>query len=231
MGIEPVVSTTAGTKLYVSETLPTSDSLAAFQAVTGWIEVTEVTDMGEINETYNSVEHVSIDRRKTQTLKGVKGAVAITWQLGRVVSDAGQAILVAHKDSDEYLSYKEVHLDGTVYYCAGPVMGLVTGYGGADTVKSRSLTVAVNTNVYEDVTAYHTITYVAGANGVIAGKTTQTIANGADGEPVVAVALTGYNFSAWSDSYSKPAGIAEAGYRIDENVAASATRTATFVAE
>jgi hypothetical protein len=225
MSIEPVVSTTAGTKLYVSTNLPATDTLAGFQAVTSYTEVTEIVDVGELNETYNSVDHVSVDKRKTTTLKGVKGAITVTWQLGRVVSDAGQAVLLAKKDSDEYLTYKLVHQDGTVFYCAGPVMGLVTGFSGADTVTSRSLTVAINTNVWEDTATKFTVNYVAGTGGKIVGSPTQVVSTGTDAETVVAVALTGYTFTDWDEDSSTDA------ERTDTNITASATWTATFTAD
>lgn len=231
MSITPALSTTAGSSLYVSETLPAADSLSSFQSVTGWVEIAEDVDLGEINETYNSVDHVSIDRRKTLTLKGVKAAVSLTWMFGRDISDSGQALLVSYKDSDTYLSYKIVHKDGTIFYFAGPVLSLVTGLSGADTVTSRSVTTAVNTGIYEDVATYFTITYAAGTGGVIVGTPTQRISSGTDGEPVVAVPSTGFNFTAWSDAYTKPVGIAEEGYRQDTSVAATATVTATFAAE
>lgn len=85
-------------------------------------------------------------------------------------------------------------------------------------------------NPLEGASGYYTITYTAGANGSIVGDASQVIQSSGDGTAVVAVADSGYNFSAWSDAYSAPAGMSE-GYRIDETVVADAAVTATFVAE
>ncbi len=45
----------------------------------------------------------------------------------------------------------------------------------------------------------YTLSYGAGAHGQISGTSAQTVAEGADGSPVTAVADSGYHFAAWSD--------------------------------
>jgi hypothetical protein len=46
----------------------------------------------------------------------------------------------------------------------------------------------------------HTLTYTAGLNGSIGGTSPQTIDDGSDGEPVIAVGDSGYTFLKWSDN-------------------------------
>lgn len=48
----------------------------------------------------------------------------------------------------------------------------------------------------------YTLTYSAGAHGHISGTSPQTVAEGADGTAVSAVADSGYHFAAWSDGRS-----------------------------
>lgn len=231
------VDTMKGGTLWVSNTLPASDSLASFQSVTGWLKVAEVTDHGELPANYEQVSHVSVERGKTQTIKGARDAVTLTITTGRKYDDAAQQAMNSLADganADNEASFKIVLPDdaGTIIYFAGPVTGVSTPLGGAGTVIGKTYQVACNTEIYEDISTKWTLTYtVSGSNGTILGTLTQTVADGANAEPVVAVADTGYNFSAWSDAYSKPVGIAEAGYRQDLAVSASADYTVTFVAE
>ncbi len=85
-----------------------------------------------------------------------------------------------------------------------------------------------DTNVVDDksVTANfaintYTLTYTAGAGGTITGTSPQTVASGASGSAVTAVANTGYHFVSWSDGITTAA-------RTDTNVLANKSVTATF---
>ncbi|MFC1857034.1 DUF1566 domain-containing protein [Thermodesulfobacteriota bacterium] len=67
----------------------------------------------------------------------------------------------------------------------------------------------------------YNLTYMAGANGSISGETSLTVAHGADGSPVEAVADIGYHFTQWSDGST-------ANPRTDSNVSADISVTAEF---
>ncbi len=70
----------------------------------------------------------------------------------------------------------------------------------------------------------HTLTYLAGENGSIDGATPQTVNDGADGSEVEAMPNVGYHFVNWSDGSTENP-------RIDENVTANITVTASFAAD
>lgn len=86
-----------------------------------------------------------------------------------------------------------------------------------------------DTNVTSDITVTanfapitYTLTYTAGSGGSISGTTSQSIAHGANGTTVTAIANSGYQFSAWSDgSTTNP--------RTDTNITANLALTANFV--
>ncbi len=65
------------------------------------------------------------------------------------------------------------------------------------------------------------LTYTAGANGAISGTSPQSVAQGASGTAVTAVANTGYHFTQWSDGSTQNP-------RTDTNVQANITVTANF---
>ncbi len=69
----------------------------------------------------------------------------------------------------------------------------------------------------------HTLTYLAGTNGIILGVTPQTIAWNGSGTAVTAVANAGYHFVNWSDGLLTAT-------RTDVNVLAGFTVTANFAA-
>lgn len=65
------------------------------------------------------------------------------------------------------------------------------------------------------------LTYVAGSHGSISGTNPQTVASGADGTAVSAVADSGYHFTTWDDANTSAS-------RTDTNVTADNTYTAAF---
>jgi len=73
----------------------------------------------------------------------------------------------------------------------------------------------------ETVVTSHTVTYIAGANGTVFGDLVQTVVDGADSDPVGAIADDTYEFIDWDDaSTDNP--------RTDVNVTTPITVTANF---
>ena len=70
----------------------------------------------------------------------------------------------------------------------------------------------------------HTLTYTAGAGGIISGDSPQVVEDGADGTQVTAVPDAGYHFVKWSDDST-------ANPRTDANVTADVDVTAVFEAD
>ncbi|MEI6605306.1 MAG: hypothetical protein WCP35_08350 [Verrucomicrobiota bacterium] len=71
---------------------------------------------------------------------------------------------------------------------------------GVLTAGRTDLAVTTDINVTANFNSNtHTLTYSAGANGSITGTTPQTVADGAGGDEVTAVAHSGYHFVNWSD--------------------------------
>lgn len=68
---------------------------------------------------------------------------------------------------------------------------------------------------------YHTLTYVAGANGSITGTTSQSVASGSNGSTVIAIPNVGYYFVNWNDGVLTTT-------RTDLNVTSNHTYIANF---
>jgi hypothetical protein len=85
-----------------------------------------------------------------------------------------------------------------------------------DTNVSQNISVTANFAIDT-----HTLTYVAGEHGSIAGTNPQTVNYGSDGSQVTAVADEGYHFTSWDDENLTAS-------RTDTNVTADHTYTASF---
>ena len=93
------------------------------------------------------------------------------------------------------------------------------GYSVAEGVwKKKENQTDVNVKLVE---LTYTLKYIAGAHGVIEGKTEQKVAKNGNGTLVYASADAGYKFEKWSDNKTDNP-------RTDENITANLTVTATF---
>jgi hypothetical protein len=147
------VFTTAGTKVFVSTTLPTTVTSAGFAAITvaQWKEVGEVVDLGDnIGRTYNLVTHNPVGTRKTTKLKGTFNDGALTLQMAERIGDEGQAILRTALNSDANISVRITKGNpGTAQRVAfvGLVMSSPMSLGSADTVTGLSCLIEIDSEV------------------------------------------------------------------------------------
>lgn len=107
----------------------------------------------------------------------------------------------------------------------GFLIGTISGCGGA-LVGNVYVTAAIQASceVHASFVAssqQFQLSYLAGPNGSVVGAMQQSVAAGADGEPVTAVPADGYFFVKWSDGRSESE-------RTDTDVSADLTVTAEF---
>lgn len=106
------------------------------------------------------------------------------------------------------------NIDNTVAFSYSLFMGESDLFAGVDQASS-------STFFYTRFPITRNLEYVAGENGTISGDTSQTVANGEDGETVTAIPNEHYHFVSWSDDVTT----AE---RTDLNVVQDISMTATF---
>lgn len=140
--------TSAGTKLYVSASAPATYNSAGFAALS-WTEVTEVTDLGEFGKEYNLVTHNPLGSRQTIKRKGSYNNGNLTLAMARVPTDAGQALLIAGRDSDNSYSFKVLNQDLTIAYFSGQIMKYTANVGSVDQIFGASVTVELDNDVIE----------------------------------------------------------------------------------
>ena len=142
------VFTSAGTTLGISAVLPATYTSTAFALLT-FTDVGEITDMGEFGREYALVTHNPLGDRRTVKRKGSYNDGALTMSLGRVPSDAGQALLLTARDDDDSYAFVVTLQDGTKQYFSGQVMSYTTSVGSVDQITGASVMVEIDNDIIE----------------------------------------------------------------------------------
>lgn len=139
--------TSAGTRIYVADAvIPNPYNVAGFEGLT-WVEVGEVTDLGEFGRVYNQVTHNPLADRRTVKRKGSYDDGNVTMQLALVTGDAGQVILDEALDDDNSFPFRVVFQDGAVRYFAAQVMSFPINVGGVDQILSASVQLGIDNDI------------------------------------------------------------------------------------
>ncbi len=141
--------TSAGTKLYMSAALPATYDVITFAALT-WVEIGEVSDLGEFGRQYNLVTFNPLGDRRTVKRKGSYNDGTIAAQMARVPTDAGQAMLVTAVSSDASKAIKIVLQDGTIFYTTCQVMSYTTNVGSVDQITAATVNMEIDNDILED---------------------------------------------------------------------------------
>ena len=142
------VFTSAGTTLGISAALPATYDATAFATLT-FTDIGEITDMGEFGREYALVTHNPLGDRRTVKRKGSYNDGALTMSLGRVPSDAGQALLLTARDDDDSYAFVVTLQDGTKQYFSGQVMSYTTSVGSVDQITGASVMVEIDNDIIE----------------------------------------------------------------------------------
>ena len=140
--------TSAGTKLYMSASLPATYNQAGFAALS-FTEVGEISDLGEFGRQYNLVTFNPLGDRRTVKRKGAYNDGTIAAQMARVPTDAGQMIVTAAVASDLSRSIKIVLQDGTIFYTTVQVMSYTTNVGSVDQITSATVNMEIDNDIIE----------------------------------------------------------------------------------
>lgn len=150
------INTAAGTRLYIgprlSAKLPALES-AAITLFTGltYVEVGELENIGDYGDEVGDVTFAALSDSRTRHLKGLADAGSVDLSIGFDVGDTGQLALVAAQKDRSQFDYpvKVVYVDGLVDYFAAKVMSSRKTVGGAEDVIKRTVTLGINSGIYE----------------------------------------------------------------------------------
>jgi len=155
----------AGSKIYISQTTVTPDTINAmddatalsfYEGIVDYIEIEEVEDMGSVGDSAEDVTFTAVGNRRVRHLKGSFDAGTQTLTCGRDPLDDGQVQLaVAQRTDFDYAFKIELndartanHTKSVLYY-AGKVMSNPTNLGNVSNVVRREFTVGIGTAVLE----------------------------------------------------------------------------------
>lgn len=145
------VRTSAGSTLGVSATLPTAftdDAVNGYPSLT-FINVGEITDMGEFGKEFALVTHNPLETRQTVKRKGSFNNGSISLQLGLDNGDAGQGALQTAVDSDASVAIEVELQDGTTYYFTAQVMSFMINVGSVDQITSATVMLEIDRDIVE----------------------------------------------------------------------------------
>ena len=136
------VKSGTGSKLYVSSTLPATDTKAGYTALT-WVLVGDTTDIGEYGVDYSIIEHTPIDSAVTQKIKGNANYGSLAVKIGSVPADAGQVILLTASTSMNDYAFKIEKPDLDIDAFMGKVSSFKPTVQG-NTILSKSVNIELN---------------------------------------------------------------------------------------
>lgn len=139
------VQTTAGSTLGIVAAAPATFDVTGYEALT-FVNIGEITDLGEFGREYALVTHNPIGSRGTQKLKGSFNEGTMTLQLGLDESDAGQDLLQTAVDDDASYSFCVTLQDGSKYYFRALAMSFKRQPGSVDQVTAATCTLEITTN-------------------------------------------------------------------------------------
>jgi hypothetical protein len=151
------VVTASGTRVFVgSAVTSTVDSVAEFEAISGWIEVGLVESVGEYGDQSNAVNFEALGDGRVRHSKGARDAGTLAIVCGHDPTDTGQAALVAAEATNNNYAFKVILPDGpagysdTIQYFRGMVMGKRLNVGNNENIIRKNFSVTINSEIFED---------------------------------------------------------------------------------
>jgi hypothetical protein len=151
------VQTAAGSKIYISNAVSDSDTLSEFEAET-YVEIGEVVSIGEFGSEFSAITFTALGDRLVRKFKGSEDPGTIALELGRDISDTGQAAVFTALGSDDDYAIKVTLNDQitpstgnpTTFYFRAKVMSYRTNIGNVDQVVGATCSLGITTRPIED---------------------------------------------------------------------------------
>lgn len=144
------VGPVSGTKFYIGpsgvlgETAPTGTSPDI------WVHVGEISNLGNISQTFTEIAVESIDSGDTYQIKGQRVFPNVTLTMNRDDSDAGQLALKTASAAarNTFYHFKIVETDGGTIVWMGEVFGYGPNYGGVAALRSVQTSVSIRPTTF-----------------------------------------------------------------------------------
>jgi hypothetical protein len=151
------VITASGTRVFIGAAATSViDTIAEFEAISGWTEIGLVESVGEYGDQANKVTFEAVGDGRVRKSKGARDAGTLAIVCGHDPTDAGQAALIAAEATNNNYAFKVILPDGpvgysdTIQYFRGLVMGKRLNVGNNENIVRRNFSVEINSEVLED---------------------------------------------------------------------------------
>ncbi len=140
------VSISAGTKFYISASLPLAYDLATISAL-AYTQIRGIRALGDIAMSYGLIENRAIGKPARNELGGLESA-SLAVEIYRF-SDAGQALVYVSVKSKTTCSYMLVDPDGGTQYFTAVISSRLRGVGTNKDLRDSRLTLQLNNAIIE----------------------------------------------------------------------------------
>ena len=139
------IQSAAGTKLGICASAPATFNAVGYNALT-FVNIGEITDLGEFGREYNLITHNPIDTRATKKLKGSynEGQASLTVALD--TKDTGQNLAKTASESDADYYFKVVMQNGDKYFYPAKVVSFKRSVGSVDNVVSATINLEITSS-------------------------------------------------------------------------------------
>lgn len=144
----------AGAKIWIGPAQTSEPANAAAYAALSWTEIGHVVNFGDLGDEYEVVKLTEVGDARVRNLAGAADAGTIQLSVADVPDDAGQIAAIAAAAARSTYAFKvqvpnKITPGGTgqIDYFLGMISSTRRGGGGANSVVTRSLNVAISTKL------------------------------------------------------------------------------------
>jgi hypothetical protein len=142
MTASSLATTTAGSTIAISAAAPAANTKTGYSALT-FTEIGEVSDLGTLGRTYNTVTFSPVASRGVRKIKGSFDDGQMPLKIAHAPGDPGQVILAAALDDDAFYSFELTLQDGTIKYFRAQVSSYPVELGGVDSITMSTVNLEV----------------------------------------------------------------------------------------
>jgi len=141
--------TSAGTKIFLSERLPSDLSIDEFD-ILPYTEVGEVSDISEFGKAQDVLSYYKVGSDDPVKIKGNRSFNGFTLTMAAYRENEGQALLYEALQSKNSYSFQITVPEPDVYYFTAYVVEYNVNIGGPDQIVSSTMSLALTSDLIVD---------------------------------------------------------------------------------
>jgi hypothetical protein len=143
------IDTSAGTTVGISATLPASENITGFDAIT-YTLIGELSEVPEFGEEYAEATFIPLATGVVRKAKGSQNSGSVSLSMAYVKDDAGRAILkAALADRDSYSFEVSVRGSTDRRWFTGKVLSMKENLGNADNITTVTANISIDSSIVE----------------------------------------------------------------------------------